>query len=327
MSSDYVRFFPAPLPDELLYGIIACYAEVTSCTDPFIISSELFGKPWLQDSLIPVDLMGLEHRLHPDTGITAEKLLLEHTLYPYYCVSELRQEALMHHMLFKRFNYNYSIIYHRKYHSRRFRPGHLRLCPSCVEEDRRKHGRPYWHRSHQLFGVDYCIKHREPLHEAHLESIASRTFSYSTPANCIHRCKPIDKNPSRQQMQLILELCSTNLWLLENGMNLSLPRVNEMYEKIIRIIPASLFQHIEDHEGKPHLSIRDIIFEKFRVIAEHIYLDENDFDKSLDLFFGALVNTSLPPYGHAMLMMTFSDLLQKYSNTKLSNYLDSYQTI
>lgn len=315
------------MPDELLYGIIACYAEATSCTDPFIISGELFGKPLLQDSFIPVDLMGLEHRLHPNTGITAEKLLLEHTLYPYYCVSELRQEALMHQMLSKQFNYKCSPIYHRKYHSRRFRPEHLRLCHSCVEEDRKKHGRPYWHRSHQLFGVDYCIKHGEPLCEAYLESIASRTFAYSTPANCLHCCKPISKKPSRQQMQVILELCKTNLWLLENGMNLSLPRVNGIYEKIMRLIPTPIFKYIEGHGGKSHLRLRDIVFEKFRVIEKHIYLDEGDFDRGLDLFFGATVNTSLPPYGHAMLMMTFSDLLQRYSDGKISDYFNSYQTI
>jgi hypothetical protein len=327
MSSDYVRFFPDPLPDELLYGIIACYAEVTSCTDPFMVTSELFGKPWLQDSLLPVDLMGLEHRLHPDIGITAEKLLLEHTLYPYYCVSELRQETLRHWMLSKRFHYKRSAVYHRKYQSTRFRPGNLRLCPSCVVEDRRRHGRPYWHRSHQLFGVDYCVKHSEPLCEACLESIASRTFAYSTPANCLHRCKPTNRKPSGQQRRLILELCRTNVWLLENGSDLSLPRVNGIYEKIIGIIPTPLFKYIGGPGGKRHLRIRDIVFEKFRVMEKHMYLDEDDFDRSLDLFFGASVNTSLPPYGHAMLMMTFSDLLRRYSHGELSDYFNFNQTI
>jgi hypothetical protein len=315
MNSDYLRCFPTPLPDELLYGIIACYAEMTSCTDPFIINSELFGKPLLQNPLIPTDLMGLEQRLHPTTGITAEKLLLEHTLYPYYCVSELRPETLRHQMLHERFNHLCSTIRHRDYLSRRFRPDYLRLCPSCVKEDRKNHGRPYWHRSHQLFGVDYCLKHSEPLHEAHLESTASRTFAYSTPANCLNCCKPIKKNPSKLQLQMILELCSTNLWLLENGMDLSLPIINGMYEHNIRLISASLFQYIEDQEGNPHLRIRDIVFDKFSMIAGHLYLDENDFDESLEIFFGALVNTSLPPYGHAMLIMTFSDLQQGYSYT------------
>ena len=63
------------------------------------------------------------------------------------------------------------------------------------------------------------------------------------------------------------------------------------------------------------------------IIEKHIYLDEGDFDRSLDLFFCAPVNTSLPPYGHAMLMMTFSDLLQRYSDGEISDYFNSYQTI
>lgn len=159
------------------------------------------------------------------------------------------------------------------------------------------------------------LKHSEPLHEAHFESVASRTFSYRTPANCLNCCKPIKKNPSKLQLQEILELCSTNLWLLENGMDLSLPKINGMYEHNIRLISASLFHYLEDQEGNPHLRIRDIVFEKFSMIAEYLYLDENDFDESLEIFFGALVNTSLPPYGHAMLIMTFSNLQQGYSYT------------
>jgi len=63
------------------------------------------------------------------------------------------------------------------------------------------------------------------------------------------------------------------------------------------------------------------------MIEKHIYLDENDFDRSIDLFFGTTVNTSLPPYEHAMLMMTFSDLLRRYSNGKLSDYFNLNQTI
>jgi len=321
MSSDYLRCFPTPLPDELLYGIIACYAEMTSCTDPFTTNSELFGKPLLQDSLVPVELMGLEDRLHPDTGITAEKLLLEHTLYPYYCVSEPRRETLMHWMLAKRlYRYRRSVTSNRKSQSARFRPGHLRICPSCVREDRSEHGRPYWHRSHQLFGVDYCTKHEEPLGEACIESIASRTFAYSTPANCILCGRPADKKPSARQFQLILELCRTNLWLLENGMRLSLPAVNARYEDITRHIPIPLFKYAGKAGEKPHLRIRDVVFGKFKGMEEHLYLDENDFDKSLDLFFGASVNTSLPPYGHAMLMVTFADLLRHHADSRLSDY-------
>lgn len=35
----------------------------------------------------------------------------------------------------------------------------VRFCPQCVEQDLRSLGVSYWRRSHQLFGVSWCIKH------------------------------------------------------------------------------------------------------------------------------------------------------------------------
>lgn len=36
-------------------------------------------------------------------------------------------------------------------------------CISCVKQDMQEHGGSYWHRSHQLLGVDWCYKHRHKL--------------------------------------------------------------------------------------------------------------------------------------------------------------------
>jgi hypothetical protein len=40
----------------------------------------------------------------------------------------------------------------------------LRFCPLCIEEDRKRFGEPYWHRLHQIPGVEVC-----PTHSAFLE--------------------------------------------------------------------------------------------------------------------------------------------------------------
>lgn len=42
---------------------------------------------------------------------------------------------------------------------------HLRYCPKCVEEEIKKVGQPYWHRSHNVEGVFYCYKHKVLLSE------------------------------------------------------------------------------------------------------------------------------------------------------------------
>lgn len=40
------------------------------------------------------------------------------------------------------------------------------FCASCVDEDLDYHGFSFWRRSHQLSGIDWCIKHNTPLLEA-----------------------------------------------------------------------------------------------------------------------------------------------------------------
>ncbi|WP_018609906.1 TniQ family protein [Uliginosibacterium gangwonense] len=35
----------------------------------------------------------------------------------------------------------------------------IRFCPQCVEQDLRSLGVSYWRRSHQLFGVSWCVEH------------------------------------------------------------------------------------------------------------------------------------------------------------------------
>ena len=35
----------------------------------------------------------------------------------------------------------------------------LRYCPLCFKEDKQKYGEAYWHKAHQIRGVDVCNKH------------------------------------------------------------------------------------------------------------------------------------------------------------------------
>ena len=40
----------------------------------------------------------------------------------------------------------------------------VNICPLCMEEDIKKYGEPYLHRSHQLSGIETCYKHHCLLH-------------------------------------------------------------------------------------------------------------------------------------------------------------------
>lgn len=54
---------------------------------------------------------------------------------------------------------------------------HLRYCPICAADDRKAHGETYWHRSHQLFGVNICPVHGCELMNSAVE-ISSKTSPY-----------------------------------------------------------------------------------------------------------------------------------------------------
>ncbi len=60
----------------------------------------------------------------------------------------------------------------------------LRYCPLCVLHDQEKYGEPYWHLTHQLWGVSLCPVHKvelqstvidisKPLHRYHSASDAN----------------------------------------------------------------------------------------------------------------------------------------------------------
>src|SRR5205085_11862301 len=50
----------------------------------------------------------------------------------------------------------------------------LRFCPSCVIEDRDKYGETYWHRLHQISGVEICPRHDIPLEQSNAPWIDRR---------------------------------------------------------------------------------------------------------------------------------------------------------
>jgi len=54
-------------------------------------------------------------------------------------------------------------------------PQWLRFCTQCVEADRRKYGECYWHRIHQVPGVEIC-----PLHKTWVRNSSARARNVQT---------------------------------------------------------------------------------------------------------------------------------------------------
>ena len=166
--------FPVPYPDELFYSLCARYGERTGYPDAKTLNLKLFGS---RNALAVVDLPNhLEHvfdALPGDLFRSARDIVNDHTLLPFYrpFLSEQRAAQIEDEMrLSGSVHYSTGIVA-----SKVRVPGRLRYCPVCAEGDKQRLGEPYWHRLHQLPGVEVCPQHRVFLEESEVKTSNRRS--------------------------------------------------------------------------------------------------------------------------------------------------------
>jgi hypothetical protein len=166
--------FPDPYPDELLYSLCARYSDRVRYPDHRMVMVELFGSPKVTVAIdLPSHLGHLGAFLSPHSYYTLDNLINNHTLLPYLkhffdCTSLERIRAGM-------LGTARQIVHYR---SRFMKPrttssAYLRSCPVCIEEDINVFGSSYWHRIHQVPGVEVC-----PTHALFLEKSNVKTYGH-----------------------------------------------------------------------------------------------------------------------------------------------------
>ncbi|MEK3880142.1 TnsD family Tn7-like transposition protein [Paenibacillus sp. FSL M7-0420] len=158
-------FFPPPFPDELLYSVCARYHARSGNENVKLTMRDLFGK---RSVCAVTDFPGHLNDLYlriPRQAISIATLLNNHTLLPYFrpYISPERYEGVTEDMVY---GDGRSIYMKMGLVANGVKPlFHLRYCTSCVKENREVYGVAYWHRCHQLTGVDVC-----PVHNSCLQS-------------------------------------------------------------------------------------------------------------------------------------------------------------
>ncbi|MRN56939.1 TnsD family Tn7-like transposition protein [Paenibacillus monticola] len=108
------------------------------------------------------------HSLIPGNAIPLSTLINDHTLLPYYrpYITPERYNNVTKDMIFG----NGQSIYMKMglAASSVKQLYYLRYCPACIEEDRIKYGAAYWHRYHQITGVNVCSVHNCYLQTSHV---------------------------------------------------------------------------------------------------------------------------------------------------------------
>lgn len=150
--------FPDPYPDELLYSICGRYGALMQYSNKISATEDFFGKGMSAVVDLPGRIDHLIRSMPPGHLYTADELIDKHTLFPFYAPFLPKNRARLIRELMRlddcaqvgprvtRARLSKKTIY-------------LRYCPECAREDRAAFGETYWHRLHQLRGVDACSHH------------------------------------------------------------------------------------------------------------------------------------------------------------------------
>ena len=175
-------FFPTIYEDELLYSAIARYhvrSGNTSCRQTL---EDIFNKKNIILSIyLPSNIRNIINNMPEYSTYTEKELIYNNTLYPFF-TAFMNQESA--NETYKMMLQNKNMNIHAKCgitargNIREF----LRFCPDCIDEDIKKYGETYWHRTHQIPEYIICSKHKTVLQDSTVE--ISRYNKYElVPAN------------------------------------------------------------------------------------------------------------------------------------------------
>ena len=151
-------YFPTPYPDEVLYSLIARYHQRSGNPIARDTARELFCGRFSRPSMILPNYLGSLAEQTTAHGLDFQKLLINHTLFPFYTVFSSEKNIRRIYDWAKN-NEQGSIQMELGAYGNIQSPEHLKFCPQCYLDELKKDGQPYWHRLHQTPGVLVCEKH------------------------------------------------------------------------------------------------------------------------------------------------------------------------
>lgn len=152
--------FPTLLPDETVYSGWARFGDRVGETSLYLLSPALFNER-CRDTRF-----NLEPRIHAfSKTFDGEQqygkpnyLIQHHTLYPLYSLNNNPDKEPSSYKFRECFlSRNHAMLLIRHQYS--LLPTHARFCPQCHIEDINNYGEPYWHRLHQVPGIQICARH------------------------------------------------------------------------------------------------------------------------------------------------------------------------
>lgn len=157
-----IAYFPAPYPDELLYSQLARYYIKSGHIAYIFAAKELFERSTDRPNVEFLNRFSTAAFPVITQNCSIGQIILNHTMFPYYgrfLSKERRMKAFCTMASMEAGYKNQLAIPKSKNGTQRY----LRYCPLCAKNDRKLYGETYWHRIHQMTGIDIC-----PVHKCYL---------------------------------------------------------------------------------------------------------------------------------------------------------------
>lgn len=153
-----IAYFPTIYPDELIYSVLSRFYQNYGYPNYIFCAEDLFVNKRIKPDIEFINELKPEIIHLFCQNMTIEHLIEKHTMFPYYArfLPKERRIKGFEALCSMSGNFN-NLLAVPKQKNNEVR--YLRYCPLCVKEDRSIYGETYWHRSHQMMGVNFCSKH------------------------------------------------------------------------------------------------------------------------------------------------------------------------
>lgn len=210
--------FPTPHPDELLYSLCARFSARVGYSNAKAVLEELFGAGGTSATIdLSNNLAHLSAALPAGSSLTPERLIHRHTLLPFFNAFLPPERVLQLEADMRGGRGQAGYMRSGVMASRIPTPKYLRFCPVCTQEDWQQFRNAYWHRTHQIPGVEVCPIHGMFLEESGVSRRSGRdSLQFIAADEAVRALPPRRIDPSDRDHQALLQVACDVAWLLEH---------------------------------------------------------------------------------------------------------------
>lgn len=205
---------PERLPDELLFSWLSRSHVHYGSPDPVTFTRSLFGSRRIASPYdLPGNLRLLSSCLPTSTDLTAEMMLWEMTLFPYYAAfaDRANRDAAVAALIEGEGVKGRALL---GMNSRSHKLPAFRFCPECCDEDIAEFGETYWRRAFQVEAALACPKHQRMLLASDCQPEGKYRFQAATRENCRDDAVPVSAATDAGVIERLTRLTSAVQHLL-----------------------------------------------------------------------------------------------------------------